>query len=178
MILLLASAAFDEKRGIQDNEHLTDLFKSNNLQTRGMMTGTYKRENGFIPGSRTLTWVIAISAMLFVAACGGDHTQTNTSPQYPTGIGNDIEKQLKYDARVQDYQPDGNTLIVNVNDSWMSSPPGMRQRALGQWYSLWQAAHGNNSKIVVKHQGTEVDTWTAEKGYQPAGMEKKETSES
>ncbi len=145
---------------------------------RGMMTGTYKRENGSISWSRTLAWVIAISAMLFVVACGGDHNPTNTSPQYPTGIGNDIEKQLKYDARVQDFQPDGNTLIVNVNDSWMSSPPGMRQRALGQWYSLWQAAKGNNSKIVVRHQGTEVDTWTAEKGYQPADMEKKKTSES
>ena len=142
------------------------------------MTGTYKRGNGFTSRSRTLAWVIAISAMLLVVACGGDHTATNTSPQYPTGIGNDIEKQLKYDARVQDYQPDGNTLIVNVNDSWMSSPPGMRQRALGQWYSLWQAEHGNNSKIVVRLRGTEVDTWTAEKGYQPAGTEKKETSES
>ncbi|MGA9773840.1 MAG: hypothetical protein WBV94_32720 [Blastocatellia bacterium] len=143
-----------------------------------MMTGTNKRENGFIYGSHTLMWVIAIFAMLFVVACGGGHAPTNTSPQYPTGIGNDIEKQLKYDARVQDFQPDGNTLVVNVNDSWMSSPPGMRQRALGQWYSLWQASHGNNSKIVVKHQGTEVDIWTAEKGYQPADMEKKKTSES
>jgi hypothetical protein len=142
-----------------------------------MMTGTYKRGNGSTSGPRTLLWVIAISAMLFAVACGGDHAPTNTSPQYPTGVGNDIEKQLKYDARVQDYDQDGNTLVVNVNDSWMSSPPGMRERALGQWYSLWQAAHGGNSKIVVKHEGTEVDIWTGEKGYQPAETEKKKTSE-
>ena len=142
------------------------------------MNRKWKEESGSESRLRLLGSVIIFSIALLALACGGDHTATNTSPQYPTGIGNDIEKQLKYDARVQDYQPDGNTLIVNVNDSWMSSPPGMRQRALGQWYSLWQAAHGNNSKIVVKHQGTEVDTWTAEKGYQPAGMEKKETSES
>ena len=142
------------------------------------MNRKWKEESGSESRLRLLGSVIIFSIALLALACGGDHTQTNTSPQYPTGIGNDIEKQLKYDARVQDFQPDGNTLIVNVNDSWMSSPPGMRQRALGQWYSLWQAAHGNSSKIVVKHQGTEVDTWTAEKGYQPAGMEKKETSES
>lgn len=140
---------------------------------RGLMNRTRKEESRL----RLLSSVIILGIALLAVACGGGHTATSTSPQYPTGVGNDIEKQLKYDARVQDYQPDGNTLVVNVNDSWMSSPPGMRQRALGQWYSLWQAAHGNSSKIVVKHQGTEVDTWTAEKGYQPAGTEKK-TSES
>jgi len=86
---------------------------------------------------------------------------------YPAGISEDIEQQLKYDARVDSFEPDGEDLIVNVNDTWLHSPPGMRERALGQWYSLWQPAHGSASKIVVRFDGSEVERWTAEKGYQP-----------
>ena len=139
------------------------------------MTGRSKRKNSSAFSLRALMWVITMSAAMLAVACGGDTTPTNNSSQYPTGIGGDIEKQLKYDARVQDFNPNGNTLIINVNDSWVSSPPGMRARALGQWYTLWQQSHGAGSKIIVKHDGNDVDTWTAEKGYQP--VEKKESDE-
>ena len=127
--------------------------------------------------SRLLLGVAIIGAMLMAVACGGSSKSTNTAPQYPAGIGNDISKQLKFDWRVQDFEENGSTLVVNVNDAWTASPPGMRERALGQWFSLWQSAHGKESKIVVKHGGDEVDTYTADKGYQPVSKETKKESE-
>jgi hypothetical protein len=141
------------------------------------MIGTGKNESACIARLRPLIWVLAIACMLFACACGGNDTSTNNARQYPTGISDDIYKQLKYDARVQDYEEKGNTLVVNVNDSWMSSPPGMRERALGQWYGLWQNAHGNQDdlKIEVRHEGNTLDSWSGEKGYQPAGNKKKDS---
>jgi hypothetical protein len=41
---------------------------------------------------------------------------------------------------------------------------------------LWQPSHGAGSKIIVEHEGTEVDSWTAEKGYQPVSKEKREST--
>src|SRR5215210_477731 len=131
-----------------------ELFKSNIAGYReALMNGTAKKETAFVNKFRPMIWAVALGALMFAFACGGDTTSTNTARQYPTGISDDIYKQLKYDARVQDYQEEGNTLIVNVNESWMHSPPGMRERALGQWYSLWQGAQGKqgNLKIVVQY---------------------------
>ena len=115
--------------------------------------------------------------MLFAYGCGSDSQQTSTAAKYPAGISEDIEQQLKYDARVESFEPDGEDLIVNVNDTWLHSPPGMRERALGQWYSLWQPAHSPASKIVVRFDGNEVERWTAKKGYQPASKENKNAAE-
>jgi hypothetical protein len=141
------------------------------------MNGFESKEKMAASGLRWLMWAAVIGAILMAIACGGDSAAPNTGPKYPTGIGNDIAKQLKFDGRVQDFEESGNTLVVNVNDSWAASPPGMRERALGQWFSLWQAAHGKESKIVVKHGGDEVDTYTADKGYQPVSKETKKESE-
>ena len=139
------------------------------------MNGIGKKETVFAAKLRPLMWAIAIGAVMFAYACGGDTNSTNTARQYPTGISDDIHKQLKFDSRVQDYTEDGNTLYVNVNDSWMQSPPGMRERALGQWYSLWQNAHGKQSdlKVVVQHEGNALDSWSGDKGFQPAESKKK-----
>ncbi len=120
---------------------------------------------------------ILLGSMLFAYGCGSDSSQTSTVAKYPAGISEDIEQQLKYDARVDGFEPDGEDLVVNVNVSWMHSPPGMRERALGQWYSLWQPAHSAASKIIVKFEGKEVERWTAEKGYQPATEENKGSAE-
>jgi len=122
-------------------------------------------------------WVSLVGAILCFYGCGGGQTQSGNKPKYPVGISEDIEQQLKYDARVDTFEPDGETLVVNVNDSWLNSPPGMRERALGQWYSLWQPSHGNASKIVVKHAGEEIESWTADKGYQPKAKQKEGASE-
>jgi len=116
---------------------------------------------------RGTVWIILLSPALFAAGCGSDSHHTSAAAKYPAGISEDIDQLLKYDARVDSVEPNGEDLIVNVNDTWMHSPPGMRERALGHWYSLWQPAHSSASKIVVKFDGNEVETWTAEKGYQP-----------
>jgi hypothetical protein len=125
------------------------------------MSGTVRRS----------AWMILMATAFLAFGCGGDSHQTGAAAKYPAGISEDIEQQLKYDARVESFEPNGEELIVNVNDSWLHSPPGMRERALGQWYSLWQPAHSSASKIVVKFDGNEVETWTAEKGYQPVTKE-------
>jgi hypothetical protein len=115
--------------------------------------------------------ILSLTMMLFAFGCGSDSQQNNTGAKYPTGISDEIGQQLKYDARVDSFDADGEDLVVNVNDTWLHSPPGMRERALGQWYSLWQPSHSKSSKIVVKYEGNEVESWTADKGYQPAKKE-------
>ena len=139
-----------------------------------------ERRSGLVSVSamkRRVAWMVLLAAVLFAFGCGGDSKQTGSAAKYPTGISEDIEQQLKYDARVDSFDPDGEDLIVNVNDTWLHSPPGIRERALGQWYSLWGPAHSSSSKIVVKYEGDEVESFTAEKGYQPASKEKKKASE-
>jgi len=126
---------------------------------------------------RRAAWMFLLAAVVFAFGCGGDSQQTGSAAKYPTGISEDIVQQLKYDARVDSFDPDGEDLVVNVNDTWLHSPPGIRERALGQWYSLWRPAHSSASKIVVKYEGDEVESWTAEKGYQPVTKEKKKASE-
>jgi outer membrane murein-binding lipoprotein Lpp len=115
---------------------------------------------------RMVLFAIALGSMLFVNGCGSDATQnSNTAKQYPTGVSEDIDQQLKYDARVDSFEPDGENLIVDVNDAWVNSPQGMQERAMGQWYSLWHAGH-SSGKVIVKHNGDAVATWS-DKGYKP-----------
>ena len=111
---------------------------------------------------------IALGSMWFVNGCGSAATPTDSSArEYPAGVSEDVEKQLKYDARVDSFEPDGEdgeNLVVNVNDSWASSPQGMQERAVGLWYSLWHAQHSGD--VIVKHNGNLVASWSA-KGYKP-----------
>lgn len=139
-----------------------------------------ERTNGLVcvgAMKRRAAWMVLLAAMLFAFGCGGDSHQAGSAAKYPTGISEDIGQQLKYDARVDSFDPDGEDLIVNVNETWLHSPPGIRERALGQWYSLWGPEHSSAGKIVVKFDGDEVESFTAEKGYQPAGKEKKKAGE-
>jgi hypothetical protein len=115
----------------------------------------------------SVLWVLVLSAVLFVSACGSDAQQTGAAVKYPTGIGEDVEQQLRYDSRVESFEPGDENLVIHVNDAWVNSPPGMRERTLGQWYSSW-ASRGKTSRIIVEYEGNEVDGWSAEKGYQPA----------
>lgn len=126
---------------------------------------------------RLALFAFAAGSLLISSGCGSSSHHTGTSEKYPAGISEDIEQQLKYDARVDSFNPEGEDLVVNVNDAWLQSPPGIRERALGQWYSLWRPAHSAASKIVVKFDGNELESWSAEKGYQPATKETKEPSE-
>jgi hypothetical protein len=133
-----------------------------------------ERRNGVVGTVRRPSragWLVLFAALL-ACGCGSDSHQTGAAQTYPVGISEDIEQQLKYDARVDTFDPEGEDLIVNVNDTWLHSPPGMRERALGHWYSLWKPSHSSASKIVIKFDGNEVESWSAEKGYQPAAKEK------
>ena len=124
-----------------------------------------------------LVWALPIAALLLAVACSGGDTQSNGhvglySPGSKTD--EDVDKELKFDARVQNYSAEGDKLIVNVNESFASAPPGIQQRALGHWYSLWQAARTpQNSKpqkdleVVVRFEGNELAKWTRDEGYKP-----------
>ena len=128
----------------------------------------------FAPG---LLWALPIAALLLAVACGGGDSQSNEhvglySPGSKTD--DDVDKELKFDARVQNYAAEGDKLIVNVNQSFASAPPGIQQRALGHWYSLWQAARTpQNSKpqkdleVVVRFEGNELAKWTRDEGFKP-----------
>lgn len=115
----------------------------------------------------------ALIALLLMAACSSQMETGGPAAQFPEGsvTNEDVEKLLKFDARVQDFEMDGNKLVVNVNQSWMSSPPGIQERAMGRWYGYWQAAHtGSADKlqkgvdVVARFDGKEIAHWTAD-GY-------------
>jgi hypothetical protein len=115
---------------------------------------------------RLLISTASLAAALLACGCSGESTPPSSATHYPSGVSEDIEKQLKYDARVESFDSDGDTLIVNVNDHWASSPPGMQERAVGSWYSMWQPDH-KAGKVIVKFEGENVASWTADKGFQP-----------
>lgn len=119
-------------------------------------------------------WIWALSAMLFSLGCGSDSQHSGTATKYPTGVSPDVEQQLKYDARVESYDTSSDTLTVNVNDGWLNSPPGMQERSVGQWYSLWHSNHSGG--VVVQHDGNKVASWTSDAGYKPETKSKSEES--
>jgi hypothetical protein len=118
--------------------------------------------------AHALILVIVAAAMLAATGCGGDHRPAGNAPQYEAGSVSqeEIERQLKYDARVQDYEVSGDKLIVNVNQEWMSSPPGLQERAVGQWFGMWQTAQSKKEvEVIVRHDGNDIARWTGQNGY-------------
>jgi hypothetical protein len=110
-------------------------------------------------------WIVLVLAAFFTFGCGSDSRQATSAAKYPTGISEDIEQQLKYDARVDSYDASGDTLTVTVNDQWLNSPPGMQERSVGQWYTLWHANHSGG--VTIEHDGNKIASWTADAGYKP-----------
>jgi hypothetical protein len=117
--------------------------------------------------------------LLLMAACSSQMETGGPAAQFPEGsvTNEDVENLLKFDARVQDFEMDGNKLIVNVNQAWVSSPPGIQERAMGRWYGYWQAAHGGNANklqkgvdVVARFDGKEIAHWTAD-GYKAPSKE-------
>ena len=119
---------------------------------------------------------LVLGAALCAFGCGGDSTQTGNAAKYPTGISEDVEQQLKYDARVDSFEPDGENLVVNVNQAWINSPPGMQERAVGQWYALWHSNHSGG--VIVQYEGNKVASWTSDRGYAPETKSAKKESHS
>jgi len=133
-----------------------------------------KRTRGPVSLS-TIVSVFAFGALLLAYGCGSDSHQATSAAKYPTGVSEDIEQQLKYDSRVESFDATSDDLTVNVNDQWMNSPPGMQERAVGQWYSLWHSSHSGG--VVVQHDGEKVASWTSE-GYKPETKTKSAESRS
>jgi hypothetical protein len=123
---------------------------------------------------REAVWTVALSSILFALGCRSDSSQTSGAAKYPTGISGEVEQQLKYDARVDSYDLSSDTLTVNVNDAWLNSPPGMQERSVGQWYTLWHSSHSGG--VVVQHDGNKVASWTSDGGYKPETKSKGDES--
>lgn len=125
---------------------------------------------------RPAFWAFALGSVLFAFGCESNSNQTTTAAKYPTGISEDVEQQLKYDARVDSFDTSGEDLVVNVNDAWLNAPPGMQERSVGQWYSLWHTNHSGG--VIVQHDGNKVATWTSNNGYKPETKSKVDESHS
>ena len=102
-----------------------------------------------------------LAAGIAAAACGGHGSASGHGDQYLSRKvgGEEIEKVLKADARVDDFDTDGDKLIVTVKESWMQSPPGLKQFSMGQWYNQWKGEKGENSKsvqVIVRYDGEDV----------------------
>jgi hypothetical protein len=125
-------------------------------------------------------------ALFLMAACSGHLETGGPAAQFPeeSVSREDVEKLLKFDARVQDFSIEGNRLIVNVNQQWIASPPGIQERAMGRWYGYWQAANGGSAAklqkgadVVAQFEGKEVAHWSSD-GYKVPKKEMKEQAKS
>lgn len=112
--------------------------------------------------------ILAVSSP-FLVACGSHSGVSGKGDYYVTrSVGREeVEKLLKFDSRVEDFETDGDNLIVNVNADWVNSPPGVQQFSLGQWLKHWQEGLGDNrGKVIVRYEGDNVATATAERGIE------------
>jgi hypothetical protein len=136
---------------------------------------------------RTIALFVLVTALMIISGCGGHSIIGSSSAQFPAGSvsNDDVEKLLKFDARVESFQMEGNKLMVDVTNAWASAPPGIQARSLGHWYGMWQAANGGSAdkqqkgvSVVVNHDGKAIAEWTPENGYRPAKPDgqKKETT--
>ena len=140
------------------------------------MTKETKRSLISLEGTgRLALWATAVGMLLLAYGCASDSHEMSGGANYPAGISEDIEQQLKYDARVESFDTtSGPDLIVNVNDAWLSSPPGMQERSVGQWYSLWHANQPGG--VIVQHDGARIASWTSGTGFKPETKSKPEDS--
>jgi len=115
-----------------------------------------------------------LALALAASSCGGGTENNTSSIVPPANVSNqNVEDTLKFDSRVQDFDTDGDKLIVNVNESWMKSPPGLQERSVDGWFSGWKTerAGGGGSvpkgvAVVVKYDTNEVARATAEHGIE------------
>ena len=126
---------------------------------------------------RSALWATSLIALLLTVGCASDSHEVAGAANYPSGISEDIEQQLKYDARVDSFDASGGEdLIVNVNDAWLSSPPGMQERSAGQWYTMWHSNHRGG--VIVQHDGNKIASWTSDGGFKPEPKSKEGESHS
>src|SRR5580692_6219049 len=96
------------------------------------------------PAGVMLATVLILGSSLMSASCGGS-TQAPQSIVPPANIGDqDVEKTLKYDSRVQDFDTDGDKLVVNVNQFFVSPPGGIQLRTPDGWFKQWKTEQGGD----------------------------------
>lgn len=137
---------------------------------------TNSRKESFCAQTIThLSFLFAIMILSLVsAACGGDSVHMGATSNYPPGsiTTEEMERRLKFDARVEDFKYEGNGLVVDVTEAWVTSPPGIQERALGEWFGMLHATKASADgktpdglKVIARHQGSEVATWTPQEGF-------------
>ena len=124
-----------------------------------------------------------LALALAAGSCGGGTENNTSSIVPPANVSNqNVEDTLKFDSRVQDFDTDGDKLIVNVNESWMKSPPGLQERSVDGWLSGWKAERAGDSgsapkglTVLVKYDGNDVARATLDRGIELLGKPKTES---
>ena len=124
-----------------------------------------------------------LALALSASSCGGGTENNTSSIVPPANVSNqNVEDTLKFDSRVQDFDTDGDKLIVNVNESWMKSPPGLQERSVDGWLSGWKAERAGDSgsapkglTVLVKYDGNDVARATLDRGIELLGKPKTES---
>ena len=136
--------------------------------------------------TRKAALLLIVLISLAALACESHSVAGGPVPIFPEGnvTNEEVEKLIRFVARVEKPEIAGDKLFVDVNQSWMSSPPGLRERSMAKWYGMWQAAHGgtpdNHKKgvdVVARFEGKEVAHWTSD-GYRWLEGPKSEQAES
>lgn len=124
-----------------------------------------------IKNGRTLWRLMAGSVAICIASvaltgCGGHSGAAGKPAHYISRESDDdeLDNVLKFDSRVDSYEKDGERLIIHVNDSWTSSPPGIQEFALGQWLQKWHSNNGD--EVVVQSSGDDVARASTEHGIE------------
>jgi hypothetical protein len=124
------------------------------------------------PAGVTLATVLILGSSVIFSSCGGS-TQARQTIVPPANIGDQqVEKTLKYDSRVQDFDTDGDKLVVNVNQFFITSPVGIQQRTLDGWFKQWRTEHGGDQKasasvsVEVKYDGNTISRATPSNGVE------------
>lgn len=112
-----------------------------------------------------------VAVSVFTLACGGDSKHAGQPAKYQAGsvTSEEVADRLKFDARVDSVDDsDDKKLVVHVHQSWVASPPGLKERSLHEWYSLWYASRSDSKglEVEVQHEGVPVAKWTAARGYE------------
>jgi hypothetical protein len=127
--------------------------------------------------SAALLGTLMMAGALMLSSCGGGSDSSPTSGAAASNVSeDDVQRGLKFDSRVKDFEMDGDKLVINVNEYWQSSPSGLQERALQKWFSQWQSARSGGSakppsgtEVVVKYEGDDVARATLDKGVQILG---------
>ena len=127
--------------------------------------------------------VMLVGLLFLAAACGsGDSNNAAANASAGSVSAEDVERDLKFDARVDDFNIDGNMLEVNVNEHWMSSPAGMQQTTLKRWLARWQASKTGDGEmppkdiqVVVRYQGEPILTAAGDGKVEVVAKAKSET---